>query len=104
MRFLMKLMGTSKLGDLAKNGTDGISGAVAALCAELATTIWATPADVISFFPLAVVDSAFVRVPLGESYCVDLVVNYHAGMILIDFAGPTEKAPSIRRLKKRKAV
>jgi hypothetical protein len=104
MRFSMKLMGTAKLGDLATSGTDGISGAVAALYAELAAATWATPADVISFYPNAVVDADFIRVPLGERYCVDLIANYHAGMILIDFAGPVEKASSIRQLKKRKAV
>lgn len=83
----MKLMGTSKLRDLAVSGVDGLSSSVAALRAELAAGKWETIEDVRSQYPAAVVDGAYVRIPIGDMHCVEIIANCDAGMILIEYAG-----------------
>ena len=88
MRFGMKLMGTPKLRDLARCGPDDMSGTVGALCAELSDASWRSPADVSAQFPTARVEGANVRIVLGETQFVDLVVNYRAGIVLVSDAGP----------------
>lgn len=99
MCFLMKLMGRSKLRDLAVSGTDSVSGAIAALCAELASATWNSPTDVRERYPAALVDSGLIRIPIGEGHCVDLIANYDTGMILVEFAGLVAKASKPHRLR-----
>jgi hypothetical protein len=100
----MKLIGTSKLAVLATSGVQGMSGAAAALCAELAAAIWYSPENVMDRYPAALVDGASIRIPIGEAHCVDMIANYDKGMILIEFAGPIGKAARARQLEGRRAT
>lgn len=104
MRFSMKLMGASKLRELAVSGADGMPGAIAALCAELAAATWGSPMDVEERYPVALVDDGSIRIPIGEGYCIDLTANYDTGMILIEFAGLTRKSAKRQRSRGKKAA
>lgn len=83
----MRLMGIAKLERLAKCGGDGVSGAIAALLSELEFAQWRSEADLSVDFPLAACSAGRARIPIGEAFCVDLVVRYDIGMVLIEFAG-----------------
>lgn len=88
--------------NLAASGADGMSGAVAALSAELATIVWRSPAEVREFYPTAVVESGSIRIPISDGHCVDLIANYDTGMILIEFAGRLGEAAKFDKPKGRK--
>ncbi|WP_405127757.1 hypothetical protein A4A59_028410 (plasmid) [Rhizobium leguminosarum] len=103
MFFLMRLMGIGKLSELTKCADAGIANAAAALWAELAAGRWKSEAEFGEYYPLATIDGAEARIPLGAGYHVDLMVNYHAEMMLIDYAGVAENAQS-RRATKGKAA
>ena len=84
----MKLMGISKLAELARCARDALDGAIPALIAELESGAWQSTAEMADFFPAAVVDGMKVRIPLAAGYRVDpLLANCKAQMILIDYAG-----------------
>lgn len=104
MRFSMKLMGMSKLRDLATSGADVMSGAAAAMCAELTSATWNSPEDVMELYPFALVNGGSICVPMGERHCVDLIVNYHTGMVFIEYAGLAGKASQARRPRGRMAT
>ena len=95
MRFLMRLMGRSKLVKLARSGTNGISGAVAALCAELENACWASSASVAEAYPRATIDGEHIRIPVGDDHYVDLIARYDEEMVLVVFADSGAKAPRI---------
>ncbi|MDH7972517.1 hypothetical protein QH494_10015 [Sphingomonas sp. AR_OL41] len=100
----MKLMGTPKLRNLATSGTDEMSGAVAALCAELVAIDWKSPGDVVRQYPRAHVDGVSVRIQIGDAHCVDLIVNYRAGIILIEQAGAAGESTAARAPQGSKAA
>jgi hypothetical protein len=95
----MKLMGMPKLRNLARSGPDEMAGAVGALCAELLGADWKSPVDVVAQYPASRVDGAKVRISVDETHLVDLVVNYHAGIILISEAS-AHGGRSVERLSK----
>jgi hypothetical protein len=83
----MRLMGIAKLEGLAKCGVDGMAGAVSALLSELAVTQWRTEAEFVARFPFASCGTGGVRIPMGEAHCVELIIKYDTGMVLVAFAG-----------------
>ena len=85
----MRLMGITRLECLTKCGVDGMAEAVAALLSELAAARWRTNAEFLTQFPFASVGNGLVRIPMGKAHCVDLVLNYDAGFVLVAFAGAT---------------
>lgn len=87
LRFAMKLMGISKLHELAHRAGNALDGAVPALVAELEAGTWRSMAEIAGWFPAAVIDGIKVRIPLNGGYRVDLLANCEAQMVLIDYAG-----------------
>ena len=85
----MRLMGIAKLEWLAKCAVDGMAGAVSALLSELAATQWRTEAEFVAHFPFAKRDNGVMRIPMGEEHCVELIIKYDTGMVLVAFAGAT---------------
>jgi hypothetical protein len=83
----MKLMGISKLAELAHSAGDTLDGAVPALVAELEAGSWRSMAEIADFFPAAVIDGTKVRIPLTDGYRVDLLADCGAQMIFIEYAG-----------------
>src|SRR5690242_708906 len=85
----MRLMGIAKLDGLSKCGIDGMAGAVSALVSELAVMQWRTEAEFVARFPFASCGPGGVRIPMGEAHCVELIIKYDTGMVLVAFAGAT---------------
>lgn len=85
--FAMKLMGMSKLAGLARLAGGDLDGAVPALVAELEAGAWRSMAEVADYFPASRIAGFKVRIPLGDDYRVDLLVDCEAQMILIEYAG-----------------
>jgi len=83
----MKLMGISKLAELAHRTGDALDGAIPALVSELEAGAWRSLAEIAEFFPTAVIDGIKVRIPLTGGYRVDLLADCEAQMILIEYAG-----------------
>ncbi len=83
----MKLMGISKLVELAHRARDALDGAVPALVAELEAGKWQSMAEIADFYPSAVIDGIKVRIPLGGGHRVDLLADCEGQMILIEYAG-----------------
>lgn len=102
MRFAMKLMGTDMLERLAGNA--GRGGDAASLCAELAEAEWSCSAEAVAAHPTASVNGRAMRIRIDGGYCVDLLVNYAAGMVLIEYAGSEAAAPTWKSPKRRKAA
>lgn len=98
-RLAMKLMGISRLHELARRARDGLDGAVQALVAELEAGSWRSMADIAEFYPLAVIDGITVRIQLNGDYRVDLLADCGAQMVLIEYAGATRvgRAPQIKQ-------
>lgn len=86
-RFAMKLMGISKLGELAHRAGAALDGAVPAFAAELEAGTWQSIAEIADFFPSAVVNGIKVQIPLDGGYQVDLIADCEAQIILIEYAG-----------------
>lgn len=85
----MRLMGIARLEALANCGVDGMAGAVSALISELAFTQWRTEAEFVARFPFASCTKGGVSIPMGDAHCVELVIKYDTGMVLVAFAGAT---------------
>lgn len=100
----MRLMGISRLAELISSGAGVAPGAVAALCAELEDACWDSPSSVVDMYPKAAINGSSIRIPIGSSHCVDLLVRYSDDMILITFAGATSKAPRPRGAKGRRSA
>lgn len=88
----MKLMGISRLRELARRAHDSLDGAVPALVAELEAGSWRSMAEIAEFYPSALIDGIRVRIPLDGGYRVDLVADCEAQIILIEYAGATTGA------------
>lgn len=88
----MKLMGISKLDELAHRARDALDGAVSALVAELEAGTWRSMAELADFFPVAAIDGRRVRIPLNGGHRVDLLADCEAQMILIEYAGAANGA------------
>jgi hypothetical protein len=98
----MKLMGMPNLRNFIASRA-GEAGAAAALYAELEAAVWKCAEDVAIQYPNAVIDGRSIRIPLDEAHSVDLVANYDAGVILIEFAGLVRSATGDGRSSERKA-
>lgn len=83
----MKLMGISKLAELARSARAALDGAIPALVAELEAGTWRSTEEMAKLFTAAVVDGMKVRIRLGGGYRVDLLADCEAQMILIEYAG-----------------
>ncbi|TSD83638.1 hypothetical protein FFK22_036730 [Mycobacterium sp. KBS0706] len=83
----MKLMGISKLDELARRAGDALDGAVPALVAELEAGKWKSMAEIAGFFPSAVINGIKVQIPLSGGYRVNLLADCAAQMVLIEYAG-----------------
>jgi len=88
----MKLMGISRLDELAHRARDALDGAVPALVAELEAGTWQSMAEIADFFPSAVIDGIKVRIPLNGGYRVDLLADCEVQMVLIEYAGTASGA------------
>jgi hypothetical protein len=91
-RFAMKLMGISRLDELAHRAGDALDGAVPALVAELEAGAWQSMAEIADFFPSALINGIKVRIPLNGGYRVDLLADCEAQMVLIEYAGAGSEA------------
>lgn len=67
--------------------------AAAALCAELEDARWTNEKAVARAYPKAIIKDGSVRIPVGSDHCVELLVNYEAGMVLVVFADLIGSAP-----------
>src|SRR3954467_5616085 len=83
----MKLMGISRLQELADRAGDALDGAVPALLAELEAGTWRAMDEIARFFPAAIVNGMQVRLPLDGGYRVDFLADCEAQMVLIEYAG-----------------
>jgi len=83
----MRLMGVAKLESLTRCGLEGLAGAVSALLSELTFTQWRRESELRTHFPSARCANGSVQIPLGETHCVEIIVNYDRGMVLIVSAG-----------------
>jgi hypothetical protein len=104
MRFSMKLMGVAKLLELIQDCDGPRAGAVAALSAELKSADWSDRSDAANDYPSAIIHGRRLQIAIDDRHCVVVVVNYEAGVILIEFAGPVEKLAKAGRLKGRKGA
>lgn len=86
----MRLMGIAMLEALAECGVEGMAGAVSALISELAATRWRTKSEFVARFPFASCGTGRACIPMGEAHCVELIIKYDTGMVLVAFAGATE--------------
>ncbi|MGX7874695.1 hypothetical protein ACVDG5_019735 [Mesorhizobium sp. ORM6] len=99
----MKLMGTSKLKQLACSCSEEVSGAVSALVAELEDGRWPTAAELVRSYPSAIVDGAHVHIPIEDGFCADLIVNFETEMMLIEFGGAAAASKHARKKGRRAA-
>jgi hypothetical protein len=83
----MKLMGISRLAELAYRTGEALDGAIPALIAELEAGTWRSMAEIADFFPAAMIDGIKVRIPMDGGYRVDLLADCEAQMIFIEYAG-----------------
>jgi len=83
----MKLMGISKLAELARRAGEAFDGAIPALIAELEAGTWRSMDEIADFFPAAIIDGIKVRIPMDGGYRVDLLADCKAQMIFIEYAG-----------------
>jgi hypothetical protein len=92
----MKLMGISKLVELAHRAGEALDGAIPALIAELEAGTWSSMDEIADFFPAAIVDGIKVRIPMDGGYRVDLLADCKAQMIFIEYAGTRSAARAIK--------
>lgn len=83
----MKLIGISRLAELAHRTGEALDGAVPALIAELEAGTWRSMAEIADFFPAAMIDGIKVGIPINGGYRVDLLADCKAQMIFIEYAG-----------------
>lgn len=88
----MKLIGISRLRELARRARGDLDGAVPALVAELEAGSWRSMAEIAEFYPSALIKGITVRIPLNGDYRVDLVADCEAQIVLIEYAGATTEA------------
>jgi hypothetical protein len=88
----MKLIGISRLRELARRTRGDLDGAVPALVAELEAGSWRSMAEFAEFYPSARIQGIKVRIPLNGDYRVDLVADCEAQIVLIEYAGATSGA------------
>lgn len=88
----MKLIGISRLRELARRARGNLDGAVPALVAELEAGSWRSMAEIAEFYPSALIKGIKVRIPLNGDYRVDLVADCEAQIVLIAYAGATTGA------------
>jgi hypothetical protein len=83
----MRLMGISRLAELAHRSGGALDGATSALIAELEAGTWRSMAEIADFFPAAMIDGIKVRISMDGGYRVDLLADCEAQMIFIEYAG-----------------
>lgn len=88
----MKLMGISKLHELAHRAGDALDGAIPALVAELEAGTWRSMDEIADCFPFAVISGMTVRISLNGGYRVVLRVDCDAQMVLIEYTGARSTA------------
>jgi hypothetical protein len=88
----MKLMGISKLAELARRAGEALDGAIPALIAELEAGKWRSMDEIADFFPAAIIDGIKVRIPMDGGYRVDLLADCKAQTIFIEYAGTRNAA------------
>jgi hypothetical protein len=92
----MKLIGISKLAELAHRAGEALDGAIPALIAELEAGTWRSMDEIADFFPEAIVDGNKVQIPMDGGYRVDLLADCKVQMILIEYAGTRSAARAIK--------
>lgn len=98
----MRLMGTGKLHALAVSGDGAAARAAAMLRFELASFNWNGPEEVVDDYPTARIVGHRIQIDLPEENCVVLGVNYCAGIVLVEFAGPRSARSNPFKSMKRK--
>jgi hypothetical protein len=83
----MRLMGNSRLFELAERGDGDMRAAVRALHAELRAAKWRSAQDVLNSYPSAAVAGNRFTIFLDETHCVVVAVSYSLGFVLTEFAG-----------------
>jgi hypothetical protein len=92
----MKLLGISKLVELAHRAGEALDGAIPALIAELEAGTWRSMDEIADFFPAAIIDGIKVRIPMDGGCRVDLLADCKAQMIFIEYAGTRSAARAIK--------
>lgn len=85
----MKLMGISRLEELARCARGSLDGAVPALVAELEAGSWGSMKEIAELYPSATVDGTRIRIPIDGAYWVDVLADCEAQMVLIEYTGAT---------------
>jgi hypothetical protein len=88
----MRLMGISRLAELARRADGALDGAAAALAAELEEGAWQSMDEIAKYFPLALIRGTKVRISISGGYRVDFIADCEAQMIFIEGA-QAEKKP-----------
>ena len=84
MQGSMKIIGALRLDSVAQGRSDADARALALLRAELVEVAWASARDVRATYPGARIDGVNVEIMVGPACYVRCVVNYQAGVVLID--------------------
>jgi len=83
----MRLIGISKLSELAQKATGDLRGAILALHAELVAAEWSSAADATAAFPAAKCERKRLVIALDHRHCVVVAISYEAGIAVVEFAG-----------------
>jgi hypothetical protein len=93
----MRLMGKSKLSELARNPS--LRGAVACLWQELEEYSWRDAREAARDYPAARLDGHRMTIDIVDGYCAIVAINFALGIALVEFAG--RKADRRRRAADR---
>lgn len=83
----MRLIGKTRLMDVARSAADDLRNAVLALSAELGAATWQSDEEVRIAFPSATFTGHRVEIHLDERHCVVVAFSYEVGVALVEFVG-----------------
>lgn len=104
MRFTMRLVGKLKLADFVRRVAPSTRSAAAALLAELESAEWLEAKEACAAYPSADSNGCRLSISLDDDHCVDVAINYQAGIILIEFAGRCEDRNQIQPVSRRRTI
>lgn len=100
----MRLVGKLKLADFVRRVAPSMRIAAAALFAELEAADWSEAEEACAAYPNAESNGCRLSISLDDDHCVDVAINYRAGIILIEFIGRCEDSTQIQPAKRRRTI
>ncbi len=98
----MRLVGKLRLADFARRVAAGTRSAAAALLAELEAADWSSIEEACAAYPNAERNGCRLSISLDDDHCVEVAINYQAGIILIEFVGRCEDRIQIQPASRRR--